>query len=329
MIVRMLHQWETWWTRNSYPHVMGIVRIAMGGWLLLYWGIRLPHVPLLYSSDGIVLPVLPVFLPEKLVWLFNVPSPTIAFCIFTVHLIALLCVMVGYRTRTAAVIACILSWYYFYLSHHLFHTSYDRLYNMSLLFLALSRAGEIWSIEAWQKYGSPFLWKKMISIFPQRLFALQITATYFGVGFQKLWLPDWQGGEMLWYSMMGVWGTPLAFHITSYGWSPLYHVAVNLVKIFEILLPFSFWIRRGKIRWIGMASGLLFHILVDMLLYIWWFAILIPAYIVFFDPEEVYKWLQRAHTWAHSRVIRAMPFSLFQRRSLLRFRPMGQRGDTE
>lgn len=285
--------WEDWWTRASYPHLIAIVRIVFGGWLLLYWGIRFPNVSSLYSTAGLVFPTIPSYMPEQLEWILQVPSPTVALWIFAIHLLALASLTVGFFTRTSAFTAFWLSWYYFYLSHHLFHTSYDRLYIVGLLFLAISSAGETFSIQAWEKYGSPLKWEKMVSIFPQRLFALQITMTYFGVGFQKLWLPGWQTGEMLWYSMLGVWGTPLAFKITSLGWSPMYHVMVNLTKMMECFLPIGFWIKKGHIRWYAFGMGLVFHTLVDLLLYIWWFAVLIPSYIVFFSPEEIYAWLKK------------------------------------
>ena len=98
---------------------------------------------------------------------------------------------------------------------------------------------------------------------------------------------------MLWYSMLGVWGTPLAFQITSLGWSPVYHVMVNLTKAMECFLPIGFWIKHDKIRWVAFGLGVIFHVLVDMLLYIWWFAVLIPAYIVYFEPEEIQTWLKK------------------------------------
>jgi|GEM_PF-556572 len=285
--------WDRWWTDESYPHVMGIFRCIFGLWMLLYWGIRLPYIRILFSTDGIVFPKIPAYMPEQLQWLLQVPEPRISLIIYCVLLLSLLCLTVGLYTRSSAGIAFLLSWYYFYLSLQLFHTSFDRLYIFVLFVLMISQAGEYLSIDAWEKYGSPLRWGKMISIFPQRLIAFQLTMTYFGVGFQKLWLPDWQGGEMLWYSMMGVWATPLAFKITSHGWSNWYHVAVNFVKLFELLLPFSFWIKRYHIRWIGIFSAVLFHLSVDLLLSIWWFAILIPAYIVFFSPTEVYALIAR------------------------------------
>ncbi len=290
---KALLRFETWWTRTGPPHLIAIVRIVMGGWLLFYWGMRLPHVRLLYSTDGIVFPQMPSYLPESLQWILSVPEPHIAFTIYVMHLLLLACVTIGLSTRTASLLAFFSSWYYFYLSHYLFHTSFDRLYIVCLLFLSISSAGETFSVEAWRRYGSPLRWKRLVSVFPQRMFALQITMTYLGVALQKLWLPGWQGGEMLWYSMMGVWGTPLAFSITSLGWSDWYHVVVNLLKMMELILPFAFWIRVYKIRWIAFGCGLLFHTLVDLLLYIWWFAVLIPAYIVFFSPEEVYGALRK------------------------------------
>ena len=285
--------WNHFWMRETYPHIIGIVRLVMGGWLLFYWGIRIPNVDILYSTAGSVFPKIPTYMPENLLWILEVPEPSVAYTIYTVHLIALACVTIGLFTRTGSLTAFFTSWYYFYISHHLFHTSYDRLYIFSLLFLALSGGGEIFSVEAWQKYGSPLKWKRKVSIFSQRMFAFQITMTYFGVGFQKLWLPGWQGGEMLWYSLLGVWGTPAAFAITSYGWSPAYHVMVNIIKAVECFMPIGFWIKRGYTRWYAFGMGVVFHVLVDVLLYIWWFAVLIPAYIVYFEPEEVYKFLKK------------------------------------
>lgn len=325
-IKRSALAWEHWWTREGPPQLMAIVRIVMGGWLLFYWGIRVPNVSLLYSNAGIVLPDIPTYLPESLHWLLtDIPSPAVALGIFSVHLLLLFFVFIGFETRISASLAFVTSWYYFYLSHHLFHTSYDRLYIVSLLFLAISNSGETFSVYAWQKYGSPLRWQRMTSIFSQRLFAFQITATYFGVGFQKLWLPDWQTGEMLWYAMTGVWGTPLAFKITALGWSPLYHVVVNLTKMMECFLPIGFWIKRGKVRWVAFSMGLLFHTLVDMLLYIWWFAVLIPAYIVFFDPEEIYNWLKR---WS-SRVPVTNASALRQTHTAQRYGQQVVRGGTE
>lgn len=285
--------WDQWWSRKSYPHTMGIVRIVVGGWLLFYWAIRMPYVTILFSEEGIVLPTYPTYLPEYLEWIWQVPSAEVALIIYAVHLLALFCITIGFRTRTAASIAFLLSWYYYYLSLHLFHTSYDRLYILILLLLAASHSSEIFSYKAWAQYGSPLKWKQMISVFPQRMIAVQMSITYFGVGWQKIWLPGWQGGEMLWYSMLGVWGTPLAFWITSFGWSNAYHVLVNLTKLLEWWLPFGFWIKKHYIRWWTMLGGLVFHVLVDMLLYIWWFAVLIPAYIVYFEPEETYAFLKK------------------------------------
>ena len=293
-LLNLAKAWEHWWTRESYPHTMGIVRIVVGGWLLFYWGIRLPNVDILYSNAGIVFPKIPRYMPESWEWILTtIPDPSTAYTIFAVHLIALAAVTIGFYTKTSALTAHLTSWYYFYLNHHHFHTSYDRLYIFTLLFLAISSAGEIYSYEAWEKYGSPMKWKRKISVFPQRLFAFQMTMTYLGVGFQKLWLPGWEGGEMMWYSMIGVWGTPAAFWITSFGWSPVYHVIVNLTKFFECFWPFGFWIKRGYTRWYAFATATLFHVLVDVLLYIWWFAVLIPAYIVYFEPEEIYDWLKK------------------------------------
>ena len=73
--------------------------------------------------------------------------------------------------------------------------------------------------------------------------------TYLGVGFQKLWLPGWQEGEMLYYAFIGVWGTQMGYWIGQLGWHEfIYDWSVFLVKIFEVIMPFLLWIRWKGIR---------------------------------------------------------------------------------
>lgn len=293
-LVRSYLAWEHWWTRESYPHTIALVRIAMGAWLTLYWGLRMPHVRMIFSADGIVLPAPHRWTPEWLTWLWTPPSGEVALVIYAVLMVALVCLTIGLFSRQSAFVAFLLSVYYYHLSLHLFHTSFDRLYMMVLFVLAISACGNVFSMDAWEKHGSPLKWTEKVSVFGQRLIAFQITMTYLGVGWQKLWLPGWQGGEMLWYSLTGVWGTEWAFWVTStFGYSEVYNVLVNFVIMGEFVLPIGLWIRAHGIRYYTMAAAAFFHIVIDLLLYIWWFAILLPAYITFFSPEEVYGALKK------------------------------------
>ena len=284
MKIPALKQWEQWWTREAPPHILALFRIVFGSFLLLYWGLKLPHVTMLFSEEGIVLPL---FDAGFLGLFFAPPNSEVAWVLYSVHMGALLLLTVGLLSRVGAAIAFILSAYYWFLSLHLFGTSFDRLFLFTLLVLACSGSDRTFSVSMWWKHGSFFAWEAA-SILPQRLLAAQITATYLGVGWQKLWLPDWQSGEVLAYGFIGRWATPPAYALARMNFPlEVYDWAVTAIKGFEMLLPFGLWSER--FRWWFFLGGALFHIGIAVLLAIWWFLVLIPAYILFYEPEEVLK----------------------------------------
>lgn len=285
-LLTLWNKWDHWWTRKGPPHLIALLRIAFGAYLLFYFGLRLPHVPILFSEAGLVIPH-DMFLPENLQFLLIPPSIPTAFVIFGVLMLALLSFTLGCATRTSASIALLLYVYYMLLSFHHYGTSYNRLFLFLLFLFTFSGAGKTFSFEMWRKCGSITAWEP-VSVLTQRLIAVQITMTYAVVGWQKVWLPMWQGGEVLYYSFQGMWGTPLAYWFVQQNFPmQLYDFMVFIVKCFEISLPFGLWSRKYRL-WF-FAGGILFHIGISLFLAaIWWFYAMIACYITFFEPEEVY-----------------------------------------
>ncbi len=283
-----LQRWEHWWFRPVPPHALAIFRIAFGAFLLAIWLHKLPQVPMLFSDRGLILPLW-ASLSTGPLHAFFPPTIALAWFLYAVFIIALLLFTLGVQMRLAGLVAFFLNVYYWFLSLHLFNTSFDRLFIVLLLVVALSGADRTLS---WRSYWrSDFARWTPVSILPQRILALQITAVYLGVGFQKLWLPDWQTGEVLPSSMSGIWGTSIAFWFVQQHWPTwFYDASVFFIKFFEVTIPFGLWIP-GLRRWF-MAGGIIFHVLITLLLKIWWFLVLIPAYIVFFDPEDIRQRLQ-------------------------------------
>ena len=280
----LLRRWDHWALRQAPPHILAIVRIALGLFLLLYWGLHLPDVALLYSRDGLVLPLYQD-LPAALQFLLAPPSAGVALALYALFLVCLLCVTCGIALRTAGLIAVLFNTYYWYLSLYLFGSSYDRLFLFLLLVIALSGADRAYSLRMRLRTGKWDAWEPA-SVLPQRLIALQIAATYLGVGLQKLILPAWQSGEILPYSMIGAWATPLGLWLVRLNLPiTVYDVLVEAIIFFECLLPFGLWWKPTR-TWF-VLGGALFHILITLLLGIWWFLILIPAYIVFWEPETL------------------------------------------
>lgn len=284
------YQWEHWWFRQVPPHALALFRMVFGLFLFIYWGRYLPHVPMLMGNAGIAFPLFFDRYP-----FIQTPSVSVAWLVYSLLLLTFLLIALGAWTRTAAWTALCFLTYIWFTSMHPHWFTMEHVTIVLLILLGVTRgADRTLSLHMWWHYGSPFAWER-VSILPQRMIALQITATYLGVGLQKAWLPDWQSGDILAYSLMGVWGTAPAFAIAQANlpyW--VYDFTVLQVKYIEVLLPFGFWIK--KIRWFCMGWALLFHALIAILLYIWWFLVLVPSYILFFEPEEVYRWFPRSLT---------------------------------
>lgn len=279
-------RWNHWWFRQVPPHALALFRIIFGSFLLLYWGRYVRHIPLLMGNAGIAFPLFLDRFP-----LLQTPSATVVWVIYTSLLCTFLLITLGVWFRSATGVAILLLVYIWVTSMHPHWLTMEHLTMVFLVLLGVSGADRTLSLHVWWKRGSLFAWEP-VSILHQRCIVLQITAIYLGVGWQKAWLPDWQGGEILAYSLMGVWGTAPAFTLAQVNlpyW--VYDLIVLQVKYVEFMLPFGLWIPR--VRWFFMAWGLLFHGLIALLLNIWWFLVLVPSYIFFFEPEEVSALLRR------------------------------------
>ena len=283
-----LLRWNYFFFRDAPPHVMSIFRIAFGSFLLLYWGLKWPHVPMIFSEQGIAMP-LQTWLP---LGLGTVPAVEVSWALFAVFFLVLLTLTLGILPRLSAALAFVFTLYYWNLSLHIFGTSFDQLFLLILLVLAFSSTDAWLSPRMYFKRGSVFAWEP-ICILPQRLLALQITATYLGVGWQKIYLPSWQNGRILLQGFTGRWATPVAYMVARVTPLWVYDVMTMITVYFEFLIPFGLWIRHYRIRWFFFLGGAIFHTSIWIFLNIWWFMVLIPAYILFFEPEEVEKCFRR------------------------------------
>jgi hypothetical protein len=269
------------------------VRIAVGAWLLLIWTLRAPAIALHFSGAGLSIPALtvrPLWFPAFL-W---APSIPLTFVFYGFLLFALLCITVGVAMRTSIFITLFCTVIFWNTSLWLFWTSYERIFVFLLAVLLLSGADRTFSLRQRIRKGR---WgcAEPVSIFAQRLIAFQITATYVGVGWQKMVLPAWQGGEVMSYSFANRWGTLASRWILAWDIPMPWWDALTLgVVYFELLLPILLWIPRCR-KW-GILGGAVFHIAIAVLMQIWWFLFLIPAYLVFFEPESVERWYMRRRT---------------------------------
>lgn len=259
--------------------------------MVIYSMTYVPFTTMLFSDQGFVIPRFVLGVPEWLQWLTDPPTPAVAWTVVAVYMIAVLAFTVGWRTRMAGATVLALGFYFWQLNLHSFTTSYVRLTTLVMIILTIGGSGETLSFDARRRYGTVFGWRPILS-FSQRLLAVQLTATYFVVGIQKLVLVDWQRGEILPYSLICFWSTPPAFAIARLN-IPMHvwDVLTELVKAFEIMAPFGLWHPPSRKYWIML--GIFFHAAIAALLAIWWFVFLYPVYVLFYPPGTVHGYLMR------------------------------------
>lgn len=274
-------RWDTWWCRQAPPHALAIVRISFGLFLLVYMATFVPYTSMLFSDAGMVLPR----------FISAIPSVAQARILMGTLVAAIVCMTIGYRFRLAMVVILAISAYFWLLQWHMFSTSYVRLFTVLLVVLTFSGADRTLSLRMKRQHGS-WLAAEPISILPQRLIAVQVTATYVGVGLQKLVLSTWQSGDVLAYSFVGLWATPLAFWVSRLNLPmSFYDVMVEATILLEIFIPIGLWYAPWR-KW-AVAGGVAFHFGVTIFLGIWWFMALYPLYILFPEPEVTEQWVEK------------------------------------
>lgn len=284
-------QWQAFWYRQMPPHTLALLRIAFALYLIAEALTYLPFVSTLFSEQALTFSSWAPHVPSSVRLFLEPPSAIVAWTIAGAYLLACLLLLVGYRMRSALMVLILFFLYYWQLSFFLFPSSYHRIYFVVLFILLLSGADKTFSLRMLREKGSVYAWEP-VSIFAQRLLAVQITFTYLGVGLQKAWLPAWQDGRALSMSLAGRWGTSLGRYVINLGLPfSFYSAAVWGIKIGEVLLPIGLWLPRWRIA--AVVAGASFHIGIAVLMSIWWFVALIPAYIVFWPPEAVYEFCRK------------------------------------
>ena len=283
-------RWEHWWLRPVSSQLLGSFRILFGLFLFLYWAPMLPDVPMLLSERGLVLPVIDPNVPASLLPILSPPSVEVAYLLFGSFLVCIALFTLGTLTRTSGALLVLFHGYMWALSLHLTWFTMEHLIPVLIAVLAFGGSDRAFSLRMQRKHGS---WRasEPVSVLAQRLIAVQIFATFMGVGWQKAWLPDWKDGKILHLALMGRWGTPFGYWIAGLPLpSAFYDALILVVKVFEVCLPVGL-LSRWRGWWI--FAMFLFLLQIAVMLSFWWFLILVPLSLSFYEPEQLGTLLRR------------------------------------
>src|SRR3989338_6922496 len=98
----MSNPWDRFWLRNVPPHALALTRIAIGLFLLVSASLYIPHLTVLFSDQGLVLPLYLERFPDFAFFL-TPPSPLMTHVLYGIFLLAMLGLTLGAWLRVSIV----------------------------------------------------------------------------------------------------------------------------------------------------------------------------------------------------------------------------------
>jgi hypothetical protein len=262
------------WNRFFHAPCSGVriaaVRILLGLFLLVYFGDMAPHVPLLFSAEGVYVPYL---VPDY------APSPAVAWLLFGAMLGATLALTLGYRTAISAPLLLLLFLHHYFLQLAVKQSSFDRIIAIALLVLCLADTGRVLGLDAARAGAQPTRWG-------ERVLQIQLVLLYVGAGVWKLFNPAWHSGTLLRSNLQGMFATPLAFELVQLDLSERTWALFSLA-IIGLELATGVLMMIPRLRSCALLLGVGFHAANCVVLVIPEFLVVLAAYPVFVSEQRL------------------------------------------
>ncbi|MBT5020582.1 HTTM domain-containing protein [bacterium] len=255
-------KWNNWFYGKETPYALALIRITYPLALLIALVPRWLHVRELYSTDGAPTPfwwsygysnILPIF------------SAEVAMALYTVMILLLCSVSIGWKTRPSLVILALLVPYFGLLDTLATLTKYTAVTFHVFLLLSLSGCGAVWSVDAWVAKRRSANWSvPKFDVWPQRLIQLLIGFVYLGSAATKAHTEGFfTGDQMFYWALTNVnFPNPVGEWLTGF---PSFIVISGMIGVvWEILFIFLVWKEPGRV--VMLSLGVLFHLMTYFLL---------------------------------------------------------------
>lgn len=292
---RVVGAWDRFWFAPKSTATLGIVRIAYSV-VLLAWAITLgPDLLSFLGSRGVV-PRAPDYATagQSGTWslLGSNPSSAAIIAFYAVFVLAVVCLLVGFHTRIAAV-AVFCGLVSFTRRNPFVLNSGDLLLRVTALYLLLSPAGSALSFDRWRKArreGDDFWDFPGRAIWPVRLMQVQISIIYFSTLWAKTGGTTWSDGSAVSYALrvgfLNRFPVPEALSDSLLLSNLLSYATLGT----ELALAMLVWNRRAR-PWV-LLLGVAFHLAIDYALRVGFFSYAIfVLYLAFIPPETMDAWL--------------------------------------
>lgn len=287
---------------EEVPFGAALVRIMLPLAASIPMFMRFPRVRELYSSEGCTTQLFELFGQGQVL---PVLSPGIAVPLYGIMLCALLCSIIGLRTRFSLSVAFVLYTYFNLLDGVSTITKYSVIATHILLLLSVSRCGDVWSVDAWLKRrqsSSVQVVPEASAVWPVRLMQLLFAAIYFGAAITKIQTAEFFSGEQMRYWMLSNWNYENPVGEVMAMWSPMLLISAYLAVVWEILFAFLVWQKRTRVPM--LLVGAFFHFMTWLTLGLYIFpAICLACYFAFFNETDVLRIRQFARRFRFSNAL--------------------------
>jgi hypothetical protein len=253
-----------------------LARIVFGLVLFCCYLERIADVQLLYGPHGLAGPTWIEASRAAPAWVDGLaaaapaPSAALVWLVYSLGLAGALCFAVGFRTRTAGMVALLAHLFFVRLRLPFSYWGWSVHIIPLVFFVVLSRAGRFASVDAWlaERRGTVTRAADWIGpAWPLRLIQLHTCAMYLVSGGERLDDPGWLEGAAIWYAMsntlyskwafnwhdfrlpmaLGTWGTYVFEPVSALGlWLPrvgpiLAYMAIAMHVGLEVLTNVGWW----------------------------------------------------------------------------------------
>jgi vitamin K-dependent gamma-carboxylase-like protein len=280
-------RWERFWFAPISTATLEVFRAAYGV-VLFFWTLALaPNALTFFGRDGI----LPNHPPTGTRWslLSWFGSDVAVVAVVALLLCAAVCIVVGFRTRPAAVVAFVGLIALTRRNPFMFNSG-DALLRNIALFMTVAPAGVSLSRDAYKRGRDAFWRFASRAPWALRLVQVQISMVYLFTVWAKARGDRWIAGTAVGESLRV--GDIARFHLP-YGLSNSL-LLVNLLTfgtlVVELSLAILIWNRRLR-PWV-IGAGIALHLFIELVFALGFFSIvMITSYIAFVPEDAMERWL--------------------------------------
>ncbi len=280
--MRLPAAWERFWFSPEPTSTLAVLRIVYG-LLLLAWTTTLSLDAATFFSRSGILPERP---PVPWTWtvLDLAPSDTAVAIVLALLVWAALCLVVGYHTRLAAVVAFVAVVSLHRRNPFVFQAG-DNLLRSFAFYFMFAPAGVALSVDRWRQMRARFWEFPRRAVWALRLIQVQLSILYLFSVWEKLRGQTWHDGTASSWAMRvdelvrlrlppSITESLLVSNVVTYG-----------TLAIELALAVLIWNRRAR-PWV-LAAGVVLHLSIEITMRVGFFSLVALLYYVAFIPPEV------------------------------------------